>query len=270
MSENLEDILRELHIRVLRARRATQDERKDLLLDNTDDVINALLDNESLNDDELLIIVQRKNLSTEVFRRLSNDKRVQSSYQIKKALLFNPKCPASISLKFLGQLFTFDVMSLMLVPGIPGEIKTTSEEILFRKLALLPLGEKLTLARRTNAERVLSALLDDNSREVIAAVLNNPFLREGAVCAALRKPMVKPHVVEQIAANSKWSCRYDVRYALLRTKHLTMGAALNVIQYLTPNDLRDLSNDPNVSPQVRTYIKNNLSRTSSNRLNKLR
>ena len=190
MSDTVEDSLRELHMRVLRARHANQEERKDLLFDGAEEVMHALLDNQELKEEELQIIVQRKDLSTELLRRLSNDTRLISSYQAKRTLLLNPKVPASISLKFLSQLFTFDVMQLMLVPAIPGEVKTAAEEILCRKLLQLSLGERLTLARRTNGDRLLSILLDDSIREVATAVLNNPFLREGTVCAALRKPTV--------------------------------------------------------------------------------
>lgn len=265
MSDLIEDKLLELHKRVLKARMAGKDERKELLFDTADEVIHAILDNQGTDEEDLLILAERKDISTEVLRRFGNDPRVVGSRVIKRALIINPKTPASVSLKFLGEMFTFDVMNVLLVPSVPREVKTAAEEMLFRKLSSLSLGEKLTLARRTNSERILSSLLDDGSREVVGAVLTNAFLREGAICSALRKPTVKTHTVEQVALNPKWSTRYDVRYALLRTKHLTLGLALNFIQALTPKDLRDLAADPSVSPQIRSYIRSNLSKPGNQR-----
>src|SRR5262249_15116992 len=161
--------LREIQMRVLRARRAGAEERKEFLQDHSDDVLNALLDNEGLDEEEILILLHRKDLSFQIILRLSKDPRLRESYNLKRALLHNPKTPASISLRMVGQLFTFDIMSLMLIPAIPGEVKAASEEILCRKLTQLALGERLTMARRTNGDRILTMLLEDVSREVVSA-----------------------------------------------------------------------------------------------------
>jgi hypothetical protein len=259
----MEDSLRDLHMRVLRARRASGEERKELLHDHSDEVLNALLDNEGLSEEELLIILQRKDLSFQIIQRISKDGRLTESYSLKRALLFNPKTPASISLRMLGQLFTFDIMQLMLIPAIPGEVKTASEEALCRKLQHISLGERLTLARRTNGDRILTMLMEDVIKEVASAALNNPFLREGTVCAAIRRPGIRKHTVDLIAMHPKWSLRHDIRYALLRNKYLSTGAAMNFLKTLTLNDLRELSGDPTVSPQIRSYIKNLLSNPSA-------
>ncbi|MBL8195843.1 MAG: hypothetical protein JNM06_18770 [Blastocatellia bacterium] len=255
--------LLDLYRRVIKARQADIEERKALLFDKAEEVLNALLDNENLSEQELEILIDRKDLSVEIIHRLGGDNRILSSYGLKKSLLLNPKTPASISLKYIGQLFTFDVVSIMLVPFVPPEVKVAGEEQLCRKLTQLSLGEKLTLAKRTNGERLLTLLLDDGSKEVVSSVLMNPFLKERIICTAIRKATVKPHLIELLATNGKWSCRYDIRYALLRTRHLTLGLALNFLQGMIAKDLRDLSNDPQVSIQVRNYIKSNLTKLSN-------
>ncbi len=261
LSNDLIDIYR----RVIAARQADLENRRLLLFDKAEEVLHALLDNEDLSEPELELLAERKDLTQEFLRRFSGDKRVQASYKIKKTLTINPKVPASITLKFVAQLFTFDVLNVMLIPAIPPEVKVASEELLCKKLTQLALGEKLTLARRANGERLLGMLLDDGSREVVAATLTNPFLKESIVCATIRKSTIKPHLVELVATNGKWSCRYDIKYALLRTRHITLGLALNFIQGMTAKDLRDLSNDPYVSIQVRNYIKSNTSKLSSDK-----
>ncbi|MEW6733834.1 MAG: hypothetical protein AB1489_21085 [Acidobacteriota bacterium] len=270
MTDLVDEQVRQMQLRALRAKRASLEERKELLFDNAEEVLNALLDNENLTEDELVVLAERKDLSVELLRRLGNDTRVQASYKIKRTLLFNPKTPPSVSLKLINQLFTFDVMAVTLLPAIPREVKTAAEEYLCRKLTQLSLGERLTLARRTNCDRVLTMLLDDNNKEVVGAALTNSFLREGTICATLRKATVKPHTVELIALNAKWSCRYDVRYALLRTRHISLGLALNFLSMLTPADLRDLAADPNVPMQLRSYIKKNLDKLNASRGQKTR
>lgn len=264
MSDLQEDLLA-LYQRVMQARHADHEARKVLLFDKAEEVLNALLDNETLSEEELQILAERKDLTQEFLRRFGSDKRVLNSYNLKKHLILNPKMPASISLKFIGQLFTFDVLAVMLVPSVAPEVKVAGEEHLCRKLSQLSLGEKLTLAKRANTERLLGMLLDDGSREVVSAALTNPFLKESIVCSTVRKSTIKPHLVELLALNARWSCRYDIRYALLRTRHITLGLALNFLQGMLSKDLRDLSNDPYVSMQVRNYIKSNLSKLSTDK-----
>lgn len=261
MTTPQEDLL-QLYQRVMQARHANIEERKVLLFDKAEEVLNALLDNETLSEEELRILVERKDLSPEFLRRVASDKRVLASYDIKKHLILNPKTPASISLKFIGQLFTFDILTVMLVPAVAPEVRIAGEEQLCRKLSQLSLGERLTLAKRANTERLLAMLLDDGNREVVSAVLTNPFLKESIVCSTVRKSTIKPHLVELLALNGRWSCRYDIRYALLRTRHITLGLALNFLQGMLSKDLRDLSNDPYVSMQIRSYIKSNLAKLS--------
>lgn len=257
--------------RILLARQADQEQRKPLLHDPIEEVLHALLDNAELTEDELIIITQRKELTAEMLKRLAADRRVQASYPLKRHIIIHPKTPASISLGFLGHIFTFDLLAILLVPHIPREVKTAGDEILCRKYPQLAVGEKLTLARRTNSERLLNMLLDDTNREVVAAVLTNSFLKESIICTILRKATSKPHTVELVALNPKWSCRYDIRYALLRNRHLSLGLALNFLQTLIAKDLRDLSSDPHVSMQIRSYIKTTLLKpgglTTKNRLN---
>jgi hypothetical protein len=261
-SHNTQEDLLHLYQRVMQARHAKLEERKILLFDKAEEVLNALLDNEDLSEQELEILIERKDLSQEFIKRLAADKRLLNSYSLKKHLVINPKTPGSISLKFIGQLFTFDILSVMLIPSVPPEVRAAGEEQLCRKLTQLSLGEKLTLAKRANTERLLGMLLDDGSREVVSSVLTNPFLKESIVCSTVRRSTIKPHLVELLATNGKWSCRYDIRYALLRTRHITLGLALNFLQGMISKDLRDLSNDPYVSMQIRSYIKANLAKLS--------
>lgn len=264
MSDSQQDLI-QLYQRVMQARYANTEDRKILLFDRAEEVLNALLDNEGLAEQELEVLLERKDLSQEYLRRLASDKRVLNSYDLKKHLILNPKTPASISLKFIGQLFTFDILTVMLVPAVPPEVRVAGEEQLCRKLSQLSLGERLTLAKRANTERLLGMLLDDGSREVVSAVLTNPFLKESIVCSTVRRSTIKPHLVELLALNGKWSCRYDIRYALLRTRHITLGLALNFLQGMISKDLKDLSNDPYVSMQIRNYIKSNLAKLSTDK-----
>src|SRR5437868_2440241 len=102
MSDFIDEKLLEIHKRALRARHADVEERKELIFDPTEEVLNALLDNQALSEEELQLIAQRKDISPELLRRLSADVRVNASYQLKRTLILNPKMPASISLKFLS------------------------------------------------------------------------------------------------------------------------------------------------------------------------
>ncbi|HND22662.1 MAG TPA: hypothetical protein PLB18_25055, partial [Acidobacteriota bacterium] len=69
------DLLR----RIQRARSAIFDDRRDLVFDVVEDVLQALLDNEETSEEELHILARRRDVSFEILRRMASDHRVARS-----------------------------------------------------------------------------------------------------------------------------------------------------------------------------------------------
>lgn len=250
----------DLFRRVQRARSQSADERRDLAFDAADEVLNALLDNEEATEDELTVIVRRRDVNVEILRRLAGDKRLLDSHRLRRMLVLNPKLPASAGLRLVSGLFLFDLVTVLITPAIPMEIKTAAENAILQQYQGIPLGQKITLARRAAGGRLLPMLLNDSSGEVVRAALNNPFLTENVVSTAVWKTGHQ-HVVGIIAESPRWVTRRNVKLALLRNRMLTVGKAVTIVNTLTSSELRELSLDSTVPMQVRSLIQQQMKKT---------
>ncbi|MBX7219856.1 MAG: hypothetical protein K1Y36_07910 [Blastocatellia bacterium] len=249
------DLLR----RVQRARTGTAEERKDLAFDTTQEVLNALLDNEETGEEELKIIANRKDAPPEVLRRLAGDKRTSGSHVLRRILTLNPKLPGSAGLRLVGQLYLFDLVFVLITPAVPMEVKTAAENLILQQYSGIALGQKITMARRVNGIRLIPAMLNDPSPDVVRAVLDNPYLNENIISTAVRKAGFS-HVVTLIADSAKWAMRKNVKISLLHSRFLSAGRATTLIQTLSPSEMKELRSDPTVPQPIRAQITQFISR----------
>src|SRR5258707_14901155 len=142
-------------------------------------------------------------------------KPLLKNYRVKRALAFHPRTPRLASLRLIRDLYLMDLVQLTLLPGTSGELKRIAEEQLVARLPQLPLGQKITLARRGTA-RDAGALLADGHAQALSIVLDNPILTEAQVVKALSRVRLPVGVVKAGAPHRKWSHTYNVRLALLR------------------------------------------------------
>lgn len=250
----------DLFRRVQRARSESIDDRRDLAFDGAEEVLNALIDNEETVEEELTVIVRRRDVNAEILRRLAGDRRVLDSHRLRRMLVLNAKLPASAGLRLVSGLFLFDLVTVLITPAIPMEVKTAAENAILQQYQTLALGQKITLARRTGGTRLLPLLLNDPSGEVVRAALNNPFLTENLVSTAVWKTGHQ-HVVGIIAESPRWMTRRNVKMALLRNRMLTLGRAVTIVNMLTVSELRELSMDSTVPMQVRSLVQQQMKKT---------
>lgn len=179
----------------------------------------------------------------------------QLSYPKRLALLKNPTTPVHLSLQHIKFIYPFDLVSLCLQPVIPQEVKQAAEERIVAQIPKMPIGQRITLARR-GPPRVVAQLLVGENLQIIHAGLDNPYLTETILLQSLNRPGCSQKVVESIAKHKKWSTRYELRLALLRHPHLSMAHALKFILELKSTDIKELAQDPKVNAFVRRYLKN--------------
>ena len=97
-------------------------------------------------------------------------------------------------------------------------------------------------------------LLSTDDRELIRAVLDNPFLTEAHVLKILSRESLPHQVVEMITQHDRWSCCYHLRLALIRNPLTPLGRVLGFLPDLAVNDLRDICLDRRMPEHVRKYI----------------
>jgi len=236
-----------------RARIAAGEELALLLHHHSPEVLLALLDNPALDETQLCLLLDRKDIPAEVLEEVARRKPLLKNYRVKRALAFHPRTPRLASLRLIRELYLMDIVQLTLLPGISVELKRNAEEQLVARLPQLPLGQKITLARRGTA-RVAGALLAEGHAQVLSVALDNGSLTEAQVLKALSRERLPVGVVRAVAQHRKWSHTYNVRLALVRHPNSTLSTILAYLPELTVSDLRELAAPGIVSENLRKYL----------------
>jgi len=139
------------------------------------------------------------------------------------------------------------------LPGIPTELKRNAEDQLVSRLPQLPLGQKITLARRGPA-RLAGALLAEGHAQIVTIVLDNAHLTEAQVLRVLSRERIPPGAVRTISQHRKWSISYNVRLALVRHPLSPLATVLAYLPELTVSDLRELASPGIVSESLGKYL----------------
>jgi len=236
-----------------RALTAVGDELAALFHHTDAEVLLALLDNPALEEIQLCMLLERKNLPSEILEEVARRKPLLKSYRVKKALAFHPRTPRLVTMRLLRDLYLMDVVQITLLPGIPTELKRNAEDQLVSRLPQLPLGQKITLARRGPA-RLAGALLAEGHAQIVSIALDNAYLTEAQVLKVLSREKIPPGVVRTISQHRKWSITYNVRLALVRHPLSPLATVLAYLPELTVSDLRELASPGIVSESLRKYL----------------
>lgn len=254
-------MLPELEISVEYARSEAGDALKSLVHDPREEILLALLENPNLKEPHIAALVDRLDLSARVLAAISEKGTWTSHEKVRLAVARHPRTPKRIALAMLRQLFLFDLARLSLLLSAPADIRRAAEEMILARVPHLPVGEKLTLARRGPA-RVAGALLAEGHPQAIKLALDNAFLTESQVLKVLAKSGVPERCVAAIAQHRKWARMYNVRVALVRNPATPAPNLLAFLTDLTLRDLRDLAGLESLPPHVRRYIGKELKRRS--------
>jgi hypothetical protein len=236
-----------------RALAATGEELAVLLHSDDDDVLSALLKNPALAESDVGLLLARKNLPAAVIEEICKRREWLKTYALKKALACHPHTPRLVSLRLLRELYLMDLVQIALLPGVSTELKRNAEDQLATRLPQLPLGQKITLARRGPA-RVAGLLLAEGHPLVVPVALDNTHLTAAQILKALAREGVPESVVQAIAHHRQWSCDYNVRLALVRNPSTTLTTVLSFLPELTVSDLRELAAPGIVPERLRKYL----------------
>jgi hypothetical protein len=251
----------EAHRSIERARTASGDELNLFLHASSEDVLLAALENPNLEEPHITLLLERLDLPGNVISAVAAEPRWMASEGVRFRIACHPRTPKRIALTTTRQLYLFDLVRLSLLPSAPADIKRAAEEIIIARVPHLPVGQKLTLARR-GPGRVVGAILGEGHAQATKLALNNAFLNESQILKVLAKSGLPERVVAAIAQHPKWSCQYNVRMALVRNPQTPIPYVLAFLSQLTLNDLQEIARMENLAPHLRKYIDQELSRGS--------
>jgi hypothetical protein len=249
----------ELSARAQRAHSAPKEDLQTLIHEPAEEALLALLENPLLEEGHITQMLERLDLSATVLTAIAEKGKWTASEGVRLRLARHPRTPRRFAMALLRQLYLFDLVRVSLLPSTPAEIRRVAEELMVTRAPQLPIGQKLTLARR-GPSRVVGALLAEGHPQAVKLALANVFLTESQVLKVLAKSGVPERVVAAIAQHPRWAVQYRVRVALVRNPHTPIPVVLAFLPNLTLRDLKDLAELEGVSPHVRRYIQQELSR----------
>jgi len=244
-----------------RARVVRGEEISALLRDAREEVLVALLDNPDLAETQVCLLLERKDLPGTLLEAIARRKEWMASYRVKRGVAFHVHAPRLLALRLARELYVMDLVQLSLQAGMTAELKRAAEELILARLPQLPLGQKITLARRGSA-RVVGGLLVEGHPQIVRVALDNGFLTEAQVLRALARENLPAPVVSAIAHHPKWSHLSNVRVALVRHPLAPLGRVLAFLPELTLRDLQELRKLGTLSGNLRQYIRRELARRS--------
>ena len=106
-----------------RALMATGEELAGLVHHPSVDVLLALLENPALDETQVCLLLERKDLPGEILEEIARRKVLLKSYRVKKALAFHPRTPRLVSLRLLRDLYLMDLVQVAILPGVSAELK---------------------------------------------------------------------------------------------------------------------------------------------------
>jgi hypothetical protein len=237
---------------------ADNEELWKLVRDSSSEVVMNAIFNKNLTEDMAVFIAKKKNTSPEVLSILAADIRFKSNYKLKLSICKNPKTPLKITLSLLKFLRIFDLGDITKNKNIPINIRQKIEYSLLERVASLPSGVKVALAKRSSIN-IITSLLAKGDKNVVCSCLESPSLTEEHLCKLIDAPATKPLLIKTLSEHAKWSVRYRIRYSLVRNYHTPLSYATKFINALKTIDLRELYSDQSLPSSTRPYIFNELS-----------
>jgi hypothetical protein len=207
----------------------------------------------SITEEIALALLARGDLPGEALEALSKNANVFKSRKVRLAVAGHARTPRHVSLAILRHLFTFELMSLPLMPAVPGDVKKAADDALILRLESVSLGEKLSLARRASGA-VAGALLLERDPRVIRAALNNSRLTEAHVVRALVPGTAQAGLAEAVSHHEKWSLRGEVQVALLRNQHTPLAKALALALSLPPHVALEVLEASQLPAETKSYL----------------
>lgn len=213
----MQSLTPELARRLHSALTAGKEELYDLLADPVPEVLTNVLKNPALDENHLLALLKRRDLSEELLKTLSKHRLVGESHRLKLSLAHNPGTPAAVRISLLPHLHLFELVTICYLPGATADQKFAAERAIVQRIPTTPMGAKITLARRGTATVVGELLrLEGGEPRLVEACLQNPRLKEGAVYQFLTGAKATAETISMVGRHERWKSRPNIRFAMLK------------------------------------------------------
>jgi hypothetical protein len=192
-----------------------------------------------LTEDAALALLKSPDATAAALAQLAKNLITSKSRKVLVALIGHSRTPRHVSIPLLRTLFTFDLMNLALTAAVAPDVKRAAEEQILTRLESLPLGQKITLARRASG-RVAAALLQSSDQRIISPALDNKQLTEALVVQALMKSRAPERLFVLVSDHVSWQLHREVQIALLRSQKTPPERAREFAKNFSPEFLHEI------------------------------
>jgi hypothetical protein len=229
----------ELGKRLHKALTGRIDELFQLLLDPDMQILRSALKNQGLNEDHLLALLKRRDLTEDLLKTIYQLELTRKSHHLQVALVRNPGTPGPVALALLPFLHLFELVDLCQLPGVTPDQKFAAERAILQRLPTTELGSKMALARRATAT-VVGELLKVGESRLVEICLSSPRLREVAILQFINGAHSSAETISMIARHPKWKLRPNLRLAILRNRRTPAVWFTIFLPQLRPTELNNL------------------------------
>ena len=247
----------ELGRRLHKALTATGDELFQVLLDPKIQVLRPALKNPNLNEDHILTLLKRRDLSEDLLKAIYQLELSKSSHRLQVALVKNPGTPGPVVLTLLQHLHLFELVDLCMIPGVTPDQKFAAERAILQRMPTTELGNKMTLARRATAT-VVGEILKEGEVRLVEICLNSPRLREVAILQFINGAKASAETISMIARHPKWKSRPNLRFAILKNQRTPAVWFTLFLPQLRTADVRNLLLSRRLNPAQKKLVQDEL------------
>lgn len=248
------------------AKTGSRELRALLIKDSNKQVKEAVLDSPRITEIEIVAIARSRSLGDALLGKIATNRQWLKNYQVRLALVNNPKTPLPISVKLVTTLRDSDLKQLAKNNEVSEELVVAAERTAaqrdsgkiqapkveqrtqsrYQEIKDLPVPEKIKLALSGDKE-ARNILVKDSNRQVQEAVLDSPRITEPEIAAIANSRNVGDDILRKIAINREWMKNYQVRLALVNNPKTPLTIGLKILGTLMISDLKRLSKSKGVS-----------------------
>ena len=219
-----------------------------------DDLAAFLFENlSSLVEEEVLAVLDNPYATPAMCQTIARTPHLAGIYSVRLRLVQNRATPLAHALKLIHYILWPDLLRLSIDSQAPPQVRRSIENQLLLHVETLSLGEKIAAAKRCSAA-LIKVFLADPDPNVFSALLVNARLREEDLLPVAGSATVPPEKLAVLAADPKWSFRYEIRRALAMNPSTPRAIAAAQLRFLSRRDLQMIHDHPATSTYVRRCV----------------
>jgi hypothetical protein len=237
-----------------------------LVRDSNRQVQEAVIDSPRITEVEIVAFARSAKIGSALLSKIATNREWLKNYQVRLALVNNPKTPLPLAHKLVTTLRDLDLTDLAKSKVLPEELVVAAERTIaqrapttpqqekeekraksrYQEIQDLPVPEKVKLAMSGDKE-ARSILVKDSNKQIQGAVLDSPRITEPEIVAIANSRNVGEELLRKIAGNRDWMKNYQVRLSLANNPKTPLTIGLRIIGTLMTSDLKRLSKSKGVS-----------------------